>query len=243
MDKNSKEPIYLKLVSFLKSYIKKNMEKGQKLLSEREIAERLSISRHTVRQALDELEKMGYIYKIHGKGTFVSKKSVPTALNEVYSFTQQMKLLGKKPETDLLEFKVFNSDEFLASKLDLNKGDKIIMFKCIRKADSIPMMVERTYLPFSKFSALTLGNLEKNSLYKIMKNDFNQSVHIVSEEIRASLISCEDAKILQIDENSPCLKVKRTSYNKKQEPVEYTLCIARSDQFVYNYKYIHQEEH
>lgn len=138
------------------------MKSDQKLLSERKIAGRLNISRYTVRQALDELEKMGYIYKIHGKGTLVSRKSVPTALNEVYSFTQQMKLLGKKPETDLLEFKVFNSDEILTSKLDLKKGDKVIRFKRLRVADTIQMMVKTTYLPFSKFSSLTLGDLEKN---------------------------------------------------------------------------------
>lgn len=76
-----------------------------------------------------------------------------------------------------------------------------------------------------------------------MKNDFSQSVHIVSEKIRASLISREDSKLLKIDENSPCLKVKRTSYNKMQEPVEYTISVVRSGQFVYNYKCIHQEEH
>ncbi|MCT6904183.1 MAG: GntR family transcriptional regulator, partial [Lactobacillus sp.] len=91
MEKYSKQPIYLKLVAFLKNYIQNNMKKDQKLLSERDISLRLKISRYTVRRALDELEKRGYIYKIHGKGTFVSEKSSLTPLNDIYSFTDHMK--------------------------------------------------------------------------------------------------------------------------------------------------------
>lgn len=237
-----KKPLYLKLVSSLKSHIQKNMHKDQKLLGEREIAEHFNVSRYTVRQALDELEKAGYIYKVHGKGTFVSEKSVPTALNEVYSFTEQMKSLGKVPETNLLEFKVFNSGKQLSSKLKINLGNKVIRLKFLRKADQVPMMIEKTYLPFAKFSTLTLNDLENNSLYSVMSKTFHQSIHLVSESIRACLISNQDADLLSVEHHSPCLEVNRTSYNKLQEPIEYTFCTARSDQFVYNYKYIHYDK-
>lgn len=241
MKTSLKKPIYLKLVDFLKNYIQKNMKKDQKLMSERDIATRLNISRYTVRQALNELEKMGYIYKIHGKGTFISEKSVPTALNDIYSFTEQMKSLGKIPETNLLEFKVFNSDELIASKLNLSLGEKVIKLKYLRIADNIPMMIERTYLPFYKFSTLTINELNRNPLYTIMKNNFNQNVYIVNEALQASSITSNDAALLKVENNTPCLKVKRVSTNKTHDPIEYTLCIARSDQFVYNYKYIHQD--
>lgn len=219
------------------------MRKGQKLLSERAIANKLNISRYTVRQALNELEKMGYIYKVHGKGTFVSKKAVPTALNKVYSFTEQMKSLGKTPETDLLEFKICDSDQSVASKLKIHSGDKIIRFKFLRKADKIPMMVEQTYLPFVKFPTLVIGDIESNSLYSVMKNKFNQKVHLVSESICAKLISPNNADLLNVNHNSPCLEVKRTSYNQTQEPIEYTICIARSNPFTYNYKYTHHDNY
>ncbi|MDT8719137.1 GntR family transcriptional regulator [Clostridium sp. 19966] len=59
------------------SFFKKEMEEGriaygQQLLTENEIVEKFSVSRHTVRQALMELENNGYIKREQGKGTFCS---------------------------------------------------------------------------------------------------------------------------------------------------------------------------
>ncbi|MBI0093457.1 GntR family transcriptional regulator [Lactobacillus sp. M0403] len=175
----------------------------------------MSISRYTVRKALDELEKKGYIYKVHGKGTFVSEKSVPSL--------------------------VFTPHQEIASKLHVVTRDKVIKLKYLRTADDVPMMIEETYLPYSKFPTLTVDALSKNSLYSIMKTEFNQSIHVVSESMRASLISSNEAKLLKVEDGSPCLNVRRTSFNKLNEPIEFTSCIARGDQFVYNYKYIHQD--
>lgn len=241
MKPKSKEPIYVKLVTFLKEYIEKNMKKDQKLLSEREISLRLKVSRFTVRQALNELERTGYIYKVHGKGTFVSEKSIPTALNDIYSYTEQVRSLGKKTKTRFLEFKIFNSDNILASKLNINFGEKVIKLICLRSVDNIPMMVEKIYLPYAKFPTLTLNMLAACSLYSVMKKNFNQSAHFVNEALQASLITRKEAKLLNVDNNTPCLKVERTSYNKVHEPIEFTVCIARGDKFVYNYNYIHKD--
>ena len=74
IDKNLKTPLYLQLVNILVEKIEKNMEEHEQILSEREICDIYDVSRTTVRQALDQLEKEGYIYKVHGKGTFLSPK-------------------------------------------------------------------------------------------------------------------------------------------------------------------------
>ncbi|MCF0124593.1 MAG: GntR family transcriptional regulator [Clostridia bacterium] len=49
------------------------MEYGEKLPTEYEIVEQFSVSRHTVRQSIIELEKQGYIYREKSKGAFVNK--------------------------------------------------------------------------------------------------------------------------------------------------------------------------
>ena len=42
-----------------------------RLDSEPQLCERFSLSRNTIRQAIQELENEGYVYRIHGKGTFI----------------------------------------------------------------------------------------------------------------------------------------------------------------------------
>lgn len=68
IDKNSKIPLYIQLADIFIEDIEKNMHENDKLDTEREISKQYSLSRVTVRQALDYLQKNGYIYKIQGKG-------------------------------------------------------------------------------------------------------------------------------------------------------------------------------
>lgn len=96
----------------------------------------------------------------------------------------------------------------MASKFNIKQGEKVIKLKFLRAADKQPMMIERTYLPYEKFSTLTIEQLTQNSLYLIMKANFHQTVRIVNEAIQASLIQAKDAKLLKVSCDAPCLKVK-----------------------------------
>ncbi len=63
----------------LKEYImdaidSKQLSPGDKIWSENELADKFMISRHTVRQAIGELANEGWLYKVHGKGTFVGNR-------------------------------------------------------------------------------------------------------------------------------------------------------------------------
>jgi len=70
---------YMKIAEYFKSeIIGGRINSGQQLLTENEIATKFTVSRHTVRQALMELEKGGYIYKEQGKGTFCSSRDKNT---------------------------------------------------------------------------------------------------------------------------------------------------------------------
>ncbi|MBZ4646841.1 MAG: GntR family transcriptional regulator, arabinose operon transcriptional repressor [Petroclostridium sp.] len=71
----SDTPKYLQLKEFIKGLIQHNQLKpGEKIYSENELAEKFSISRHTVRQAVGELVNEGWLYRSQGKGTFVARQ-------------------------------------------------------------------------------------------------------------------------------------------------------------------------
>ena len=106
INKESKTPLYVQLMNILINKIDNYMEENEQLESERDICVKYGVSRTTVRQALDELEKNKYIYKIQGKGNFVASRVVEQHLTKVSSFTQDMKKAGKTPTSKLLNFAI-----------------------------------------------------------------------------------------------------------------------------------------
>ena len=226
--------MYDQLVDLLKEKIETELEPNTKIESERELSNRYGLSRTTVRLALQELEKMGYIYRIHGKGTYVSDLSkVARNITSAYSFTEQTKASGKIPKTIILEFGIVEANKYFANKLQVSIGELLYKMKRLRLADDEPMMLERTYLPVKKFWNLNKELLEIKPLYDLFAQDYNQTIHIADEEFYASIVRNKDMQYLAIEKNAAVLNITRTTYNIQNEVIEYTLSVARADQFRY----------
>lgn len=233
------KPLYLQLVDKLEVAIRERMAPNDKLFSERELTQVYGVSRITVRLALQELEKRGLVYKKHGKGTYVSEISdTAVDLSQAYSFTEQMKKIGKVPRTSILSFKLVKASDYIAQHLQLSQGEEVFEVERLRLADEVPMMLERTYVPASLFPALTAIRMREKPLYEIFLEDYGQTIRLAEEEFYASIALDNEAKILGIPSNSPVLHLVRKTYNDKNRIIEFTFSIARADQF--RYKISHQ---
>ncbi|NQP32661.1 GntR family transcriptional regulator [Streptococcus suis] len=236
---NQEKPLYLQLVDELEVKIRERMAPNEKLFSERELTHLYGVSRITVRLAMQELEKRGLVYKKHGKGTYVSEISEPAVdLSQVYSFTEQMKVMGKVPKTTILSFQEMDASEYISQQLMIDIGEKVYELERLRLADGIPMMLERTYIPASLFEGLTIEDLENTALYEVFSKKYNQIIRLAVEEFYASIALDNEAKLLGVRGNSPVLHLLRKSYNDKNRIIEYTFSIARADQF--RYRMVHK---
>ena len=239
INRNDKRPIYNQLVEILRSKIENEMNPNDKMLSERGICEQYGVSRTTVRLAMAELEHMGYIYKRHGKGTFVSALIKDSQnLMDSYSFTDYMREQGKNPSTKVLSFEVLDSTNYFAENLGISPGEKIIKITRLRLADELPMMLERTYLPMKEFVGLTEEMVNKKPLYEIFRDNYGQVIKVADEEFSAGLLSDIEASLLGIPKDLACLKLIRKTYNNENRVIEFTLSVVRSDKFSYKVRHI-----
>lgn len=236
LNKNSRIPLYSQLMDILISKIENKMEENEKIPSEREICEIYDVSRTTVRQAISELEREGYIYRKHGKGTFVSSQKVNQNLEGFYSFTEEMKKLGKVPSSKVLKFEILTSSNDIINKMKLNQGDMVYKFTRLRLADEEPMMLDTTYVPYNIFPGITKDNLNTTALYDIFKDSFNQRVEYAEEMFLPVLTSDIEAKYINVEVGSPSLKITRYAFNKYDKIIEYTVSLARGDKFNYHLK-------
>lgn len=237
--RQKKQPLYDQLVDILTEKIDQEFRPGDLLPSERVLSERYGLSRTTVRLALSELERLGLVVRQHGRGTFVADCSTQaTNLMQSYSFTEHMRSLGRVPETTILEFSEIDADKNLAEHMGVRLGDRLFKLKRLRSADATPMMAELTYLPLRKFMTLKRALLESMPLYEIIENVYHEKIRVAEEEFFASVARSSDAHLLDISEGAPVLDLVRTTYNTSNEIIEYTLSVARADQF--KYKVYHQ---
>lgn len=233
IDKNSRIPLYYQLMEIIIEDIEKgNLKEHDKVLSERELCEKYDISRATVRQAIQELEKEGYIYKEHGKGTFVSPEKFKQDLLKFYSFTEEMKKRGKVPASQVIDFEIIESNEKIAKKLNLSLSGLVYKFTRLRLADNQPMMYETSYLPHHHFPNLVKSDLEKEALYDILDNRFQVSFSKAVESFRPVITRKHESEFLEYDEGLPSMMIERTTY-EKENIIEYTVGIVRGDRFEY----------
>lgn len=232
INKNSTIPLYIQLMNIIIEKIENDMKENDKLDSEREICKKYGLSRTTVREALDELEKNKYIYKVRGKGNFISPRVVEQDLIKVSSFTEEMKKHGKKPASKLLNFEVIEANNKISKKLKIEENELVFKLSRIRIADDIPMIYEITYLPYERFKGLTKEMIEKNPLYEIFRNFFNADITSAEEVIESVLINKLESVYLEMPQGQAGLKFERVAY-EKMDIIEYTITIARGDKFRY----------
>ena len=125
MGRNS-EHLYLKLSDTLAEQIMDGtLAEGTLLPSERELCQTHGISRTTVRQALQDLSQKGYIKAIHGKGTVVIRPQIRQELRSIYSFDEDMRRLGKHPETQIMDFVKIEPTGNVAAMMQLPAGESV----------------------------------------------------------------------------------------------------------------------
>ncbi|MFQ5840975.1 MAG: GntR family transcriptional regulator [Thermodesulfobacteriota bacterium] len=236
VDFNSPIPRYLQISNWLEEMIRKGRYKvGKRLPSESSLAEICGVNRNTVRQAISELVAKGLISKKNGVGSFISAKdpsSVKYTLQNISSFTDDMLSMGITPETKTLSQKVVEADVGLAEKLMLGGDSRAILTKRLRVGNGIPLVIERSYLPYGEYKSL-LGMRLTGSLYHILTEEFGTELHRSIQTFRAVTLAREDALLLGVPPKSPGIFLESIIYDSKNVAVEVLHAHHRGDKYVF----------
>lgn len=227
-------PLYKKIILDLENKIKTEMKPNEKLPSERQLLDQYHVSRNTIRLALRDLEERGIVYRLHGKGTFVSTVSLDqTNLGNMYSFSNEMSLDGHHPTTQNRTFDLVKPTKEVVEQLGLGEGEKVYKLVRLRLLDGEPMLYSETFLPEKLFPELIMSDLNENSLYAVLKDKYGERGVMSFEDIEAVILEDEQSKILKVKAKSPALKIYRRVINDHNVAIEFTRAVARGDKFIY----------
>lgn len=124
------------------------------------------VSRITIRKAIDSLVTEGYVEKIQGKGTFVKSTKIVQDAGSITSWTEEMHLKGKKPDTVKQHIYEVNPSLKMKRKLHLQPNEKIICVERIRLADGEPLALMFNYLREKYIPGFLENGFTRESLYE-----------------------------------------------------------------------------
>lgn len=232
LDEKSPIALYHQLKTALLEKIKsQEWPLNSKIPTERELCEIYGVSRITVRQALRELERDGYLYRKQGKGTFVTTPQIEQRLSKFYSFSEEIRNMGHTPSTQILAFKRSTADDLLAGHLKISTNDPVFQITRLRLADQEPFAYETSFIPCEVCPRLTEEKVAAHGLYKAMALE-GITPNKATETFEAVAISAEVAAFLKVKKNSPGLFLNRLTF-AQEIPVEYCRTIIRGDRYKY----------
>jgi GntR family transcriptional regulator len=225
LDESSAQPLYQQLQRGLRAAIENGViGPDDALPPERDLAEMLSVSRITVRKAIDELVEDGLLIRKQGSGTFVSNR-VEKNFAKLTSFSEDMRARGREPRSVWLNKAegTVNPEESLT--LRSSPGTPVYRFHRIRYADDAPMALE-----YATVLAACLPSVDavQTSLYEALEQTGNRPMRAL-QRLRAVLLTAEQAKLLKAQESDAGLLVARVGYLKDGRAVEYSQSYYRGD--------------
>lgn len=234
INKNSVIPIYYQLLQYMKRQIKNGIWKENDVIpSERELCEQFSISRMTVRQAVDALKNEGLVYTQRGVGTFIGKSKLDQGLSKLSSFTEDMQQRGMKAGSKTLQLKMEQAPEEVADFLGIANGDKVIVLKRLRLANGEPMALEEAYLVYDLAPTLLECYHDGDSLYETLDKKCGIRILKAHQTIEIDRCDKKTAKLLCISHNDPVFKIRRIGKIEKNRPIEFVRSLYRADKYVF----------
>ncbi len=223
-------PYYHQLKAILVGDIGRGVFADSKLPSESELCRRFGVSRTVVRQALDEMEQEGLIYKVKGRGAFVTGRKLEAShVQEVAGFYASMTGQGHMVRSRILRQEVVPASPHIALALALDVGEPVLALDRVRNVDDIPISVVRAALPIRLFPTLEDVDLRDSSLYSVIAERFGRKPHHGNRTIEAIAIAAVDAHHLGVRPGSPALRLESVVRSEDDVPFETFVAVYRGD--------------
>ncbi|WP_316569163.1 GntR family transcriptional regulator [Neobacillus sp. YIM B06451] len=224
-------PLYFQLKEIMLDYILHNHDNLEvPIPTEHEISQHFQISRPTVRQAINELVFEGYLYRIKGKGTFISRPKIQQEFLKVLdSFNNEIKSKGMLPSTKVLGITTVTSDKPVSKALRIPEGEKVIKLQRLRFANEDPIVFVDTYLPYTYCQFLLNKNLEQESLYELIERKLTCRISKATRKLEATLAGDYEAQLLNVKHGAPIQLIKSITFLSNGIPIEYSHAKYRGD--------------
>ena len=222
----------------ISDWLREQIESGalapdDQLLSENQLGIQFEVSRITVRRALQTLENEGLIYRRQGLGAFVTDNRVAQNMIRLNSFVEDMELAGIFASSRIIAFERILCPESVCVELGIDNGKHVFRLDRLRLGDNLPVAYDTTWLPPFYAQLLEGHDLENDTIYRILEEDFE--IPIVMGRYRLDAVNADEklASLLQVPTGKALFLIERISIGAKEKPVYFQRRYYRTDRVKY----------
>lgn len=204
---------------------------GSLIPPERRLAESYGVSVGTAKKAILNLVHEGYLYRIQGKGTFVTGTALRRESLRYYRFLEKFGDKEKELSVHLLGLRKIAGFQPANSHLQIKPTQELFELKRIFRSKESPVVFSVSYLPallLRGIDAIPTSHFEQKTLYHTIEEKFGLPTIYNQELIGASRPPAEAARLLEIEKKHPVLFIEMLAFTYRDRPYEYrqTYCVA-----------------
>lgn len=230
IDRDSKEKLYVQIYSI----IKEKVEDGEwpsdtRIPTEDELCRTYDVSKVTVREAISELVREGYLRRQQGKGTFVTYSIHNLGLAMKTRLTEDMFGEGVRVTKELLVKGVKETSEDIKAYLKAEDGIYYILCKGV--VEDEPAYIEELFIPLVIFPGVEGEEVCPTSLYDLIQEKAIRKISKVVQTIEVTRIEEDAADILNMKEGAPALLIHRLFIGRDKGTIAYARLIGSSRRY------------
>ena len=202
-----------------------------RLPPESEMSSLFGVSRITVRQALGDLQKEGVIFRVPGKGTFVSRPTPSQQLTRLEGFGEAMSRQPYEIYNEVIDQLRVAASAVVAQRLGLAEGTPVSQIRRIRHLNRAPVSYETTFVTDAIGERLRHEDLARRDIFLILENDYGIALGHADVAIDAVNASPVMAAALQVGQGSALLRMERLTHTAAGQPLDFEYLYFRGDAF------------
>ena len=223
-------PAYSRIHDVLKKKIDDGFwEIGQRLPSERDLADDYEVSRMTLRQAITLLVEEGILERRVGSGTYVASHRVQEKMRGTTSFTEIVRSQGKTPSSQVVSYQRKPANETEIQQLQLKTSDYVVRMERVRYSDNMPLVFEVASIPEKLIREFKREDIAEHFFQTLTDNGYE--IGKSQQTIYAKNASERVANYLKVPKNHAVLALTQVSYFTDGRPFEYVHSQYVGDRF------------
>lgn len=221
-------PIYVRIAEEIRDRIDgAELIPGERLQSERELADEYGVARMTIRDALEILSAEGLLERKRGRGggTFVRAAPPRIELNRIDGILPQLRERGQRIESTVVFAERIGANLEVSQALEIPGESSVYNVVRLRSIRDVPTLLENSYFPAELFPNLLDKDLTL-SIYELL-DEYDRRPASKIEEIVLARSSARERELMGVTRARQLLRILRVARDDAGVAVEYSEDLIR----------------